>query len=537
MKMLCLLFAFGSFLILSNALIASDKPDYIQRKTSGQFDLQKNTVSNVDFFNMNCGIFGIDMLHNKGGLIWPRGTDNYYMFASGVWFAAVKYLPDSSKYKKMVTITYNPNNGWSWFVPGRIEDCDTISTDSFNKYRIYFSTDFDHLNGNPNDPTDGPAWPLWRRDNTIYPYLTYSADYVKDTTRRNRAEYPLGPNIFSDEDVISTFKDTDLSVYDGGSQNRRNMGYPLRLQFDQRIFSWTKNKPLSDAIILSYAITNTSKDTLSDCYFGGIYDIDLFGGSNIKGAGNDRLRYYKEDPSLNLFIGWTGTDMGELGKGFGYIGVSFIETPTVDANKNIKHQNTLIPPENQIGMSGFRSASVAEDQNTDIDRYNFMAGKNFDGDAGSKDYRGSMFTGPFTFLPGESTRIAVLIVFAMPSKGAEADGSTADLSELINKVKFARKYYYDPTTSDVKETGDESGLSISPSPATDFIEISVGAGSKPALTGEVRIYDVFGRIQTTPSTSLPPLQFEGEVRINVSGLAPGMYFVRIGDNVSKFVKI
>ena len=534
MKTLCLLFAFGSFFLMSNILFASDKPDNIQRKVTNVFDMQENTVSNVDFFNSNFGIFGLNSEFKKCGVFWPRGTENSYLFASGIWFAAVKYIPDSSKYMKMVSITYNPNNGRSWFVPGRIEDCDTISNDSFTKYRIYFSADFARYNGNPIDPSDGPAWPLWRKGETPYPYLTGSEDYVKDTTRRNRTKYPIGPNMFSDEDVITTFKDTDLSVYDGGSQNRRNMGYPLRLQFDQRIFSWTKNKPLSDAIILSYAITNTSKDTLADCYFGGIYDIDLMFGSNNKGVGNDRIRYYQEDPTLNLFIGWTGTEMGELGKGFGYIGVSFIETPSVDANQKITHQNTPINPENQIGMTGFRNWTISEDINRDDERYAFMAGKNFDGDSGPKDCRSGMFTGPFTFLPGESTRIAVLIVFAMPSVKPEADGSMADLADLVNKVKFARKFYYDPTTSEVKGTGDESGFSVSPSPATDFIEISdINRRVNPTVdNSSIKIFNVFGQAVLSVGTI-----HELPLRINTSALPLGVYFVRIGDRVSKFVKI
>jgi hypothetical protein len=145
-----------------------------------------------------------------------------------------------------------------------------------------------------------------------------------------------------------------------------------------------------------------------------------------------------------------------------------------------------------------------------------------------------MFTGPFTFLPGESTRIAVLMVFAKPSVSPEADGSMPDLADLVNKVKFARKYYYDPTTSDVKTVRDEIGFSISPNPATDYIEISVGENGRSPLQNDVRIYDVFGqRVNPTPT---PPASRDGE-RLDVSGLAPGVYFVRIGDKVSKFVKL
>jgi N-acetylneuraminic acid mutarotase len=78
---------------------------------------------------------------------------------------------------------------------------------------------------------------------------------------------------------------------------------------------------------------------------------------------------------------------------------------------------------------------------------------------------------------------------------------------------------------------------IYPNPASDFIEISVEVGSEPALTNDVRIINVFGQIVSTPNpTPTLPASREG-VRIDVSNLAPGMYFVRIGDRVGKFLKI
>ncbi len=78
------------------------------------------------------------------------------------------------------------------------------------------------------------------------------------------------------------------------------------------------------------------------------------------------------------------------------------------------------------------------------------------------------------------------------------------------------------------------GIMISPNPAFDFIDISVGAGSEPALTGDVRIYNVFGQSINLTLT----LSINGEgVRIDVSSLPAGMYFVRIGELVKKFMKI
>ncbi len=84
---------------------------------------------------------------------------------------------------------------------------------------------------------------------------------------------------------------------------------------------------------------------------------------------------------------------------------------------------------------------------------------------------------------------------------------------------------------DKNETRDY--LIISPNPAEDYIEISVG--SRHAFTNtDIRIFNVFGEILKNLSPSLS----EGEgVRIDLTGLPSGVYFVRVGGKVGKFVKL
>jgi photosystem II stability/assembly factor-like uncharacterized protein len=73
---------------------------------------------------------------------------------------------------------------------------------------------------------------------------------------------------------------------------------------------------------------------------------------------------------------------------------------------------------------------------------------------------------------------------------------------------------------------------ISPNPASNFIEISYPPLERGSGGVAIKIYNVYG--QTVLSVGVQILE---PLRINVSGLAPGMYFVRIGDKVSKFIKI
>ena len=79
-------------------------------------------------------------------------------------------------------------------------------------------------------------------------------------------------------------------------------------------------------------------------------------------------------------------------------------------------------------------------------------------------------------------------------------------------------------------------FSISPNPASDFIEIYHPPLEKGSGGVDIKIMNVYGQIQTTSLLRDTPAGGE-KVRIDVSGLAPGMYFVKIGDRVGKFVKI
>ncbi len=176
--------------------------DGIQRTPAGVFDLQKNTASNVEFYTTNSGIFGYNTQETVGGLYWPRGADNQYIFASGIWFGAKKRLNPDGSLKTLCTITYNPNNGMNSHVPGRIEDGNNLDSSKINDYRIYFSTDFNKSTGKAYNSQDGPDWPIWDTSPTeTLNNNGYFGNYIIDPTNRNKNVYPKGPAIISDEDI------------------------------------------------------------------------------------------------------------------------------------------------------------------------------------------------------------------------------------------------------------------------------------------------------------------------------------------------
>jgi hypothetical protein len=420
--------------------------DDVQRTPTGVFDQQKNSKSKVDFITTNYGIFGFDVVNGQGGTFWPRGKGNQYLFAGGAWFAARKRPPGSDTLRQRVVITYNPNSGKSWMVPGTIEDGLLLdqSEAAKNKNRIYFSTDFSDESGIEKINSELPNWPIWDNDPTkVLRVDNYFGNYINDIDARKKMTPRDVPAFVSGEDIFSVYKDTDLSRYEGGASRRRGEGYPLGLQIEQIVYTWGFGD-YGDLLFMKYLFIHPCSypDTLFDCWMGAVQDVDIAPRTNpAGGAQNDRARYFSEDPALNLAVQWTNGDRGEAGQGFGYLGFNFLESPAIDAEKYLRKDKLKYDVSEQLGMRTMRNWPISEDPLESEDRYQFMSDQRRDGDLGPGDRRLMMATGPFHMKPCDSARIVVGIVLATTAKGGDADGTLEDMAELIRKVRFAQSVY------------------------------------------------------------------------------------------------
>jgi hypothetical protein len=94
-------------------------------------------------------------------------------------------------------------------------------------------------------------------------------------------------------------------------------------------------------------------------------------------------------------------------------------------------------------------------------------------------------------------------------------------------------YSEDCSTVSVEDGGYKSNdISISPNPASDYIEINVENRHACSLQENLKIFNSLGECVLTP------LAFgEGTgVRLDLSPLPPGVYFIRIGYENRKFIK-
>jgi len=93
---------------------------------------------------------------------------------------------------------------------------------------------------------------------------------------------------------------------------------------------------------------------------------------------------------------------------------------------------------------------------------------------------------------------------------------------------------------DITEIFIDDKLIISPNPASDYLEISYSPSSNhrvnPMVDTDIVVYNVFGtKIPPRLTSSATPQK--GNLQLDVSGLSPGFYFVRVGEMVGKFVKM
>ncbi|MES2767043.1 MAG: hypothetical protein V4642_14305 [Bacteroidota bacterium] len=423
----------------------SKKQDEVLRAAKGVLDQQQNKVSSISFHTTNYGIFGLNVAANIGGGYWPRGSKNQYIFGGGIWFGALKLKAGDTVPNKLAVISYNPNSGGSWMAPGRIEDGDKLDNNGAAKYRAYFSTDFDQ-NGIPFNKADGPNWPIWdTQPNDTLKRNRYFGNYVNDITQRNTGTYPKGPAYISEEDIFTVFKDTDLDKYEISESVAAAQGFPMRLQFEQTIYSWGFGD-YKDFIFLKYLIVNKSPDILRECYMAPAMDMDIATSNNVSdGATNDHTKFYDTDESLNLAVQWSDGNKQEAGKGFGYIGFDFLESPAVDASSNIRRDKKVFETNEQLGLHTFRNWTIANDPLSSDLRYSFMSTGNRDGDDGPGDKRFLMSTGPFTMQPGDTARVVVGLIMASAAtdQGTKSapTGTVEDMAELVRKDNFAQSVY------------------------------------------------------------------------------------------------
>ncbi len=119
---------------------------------------------------------------------------------------------------------------------------------------------------------------------------------------------------------------------------------------------------------------------------------------------------------------------------------------------------------------------------------------------------------------------------------------TPNTAIVVEDWRKIYKYTREPVNVVETEISKSDEFTISPNPAEDFIEISGISrisGIDPTLkrgVEVVQIFNVFGE-KIPPRLTASATPQEGNLLLDISMLPSGVYFVRVGNKVGKFVKI
>jgi hypothetical protein len=548
-------------LIVSVALPADESsarpsPKSSKRSTPQSFMRAANSKSNVQLFYTNRGVlFNND---NQPGLLWPRGSNNAYIFASGMWFGAIKNVKGVPT--KVAEITYNPNSGAGWFREGEFSPA-SDGADS-TKYYSYNSLDFSEagfpLNADPGTPQH--PWPLLNL--SIDPVgMNYNfGQYLSDVGEREVALTQQGyrPVYLSEETIVNVYSDRDTNA---NPEYKAGRGYPLGLDVVETIYSWGYG-PYRDMLFVRYRITNSSSDTLRDACIGFAIDPDI-GAPGAAGGANDRAGFvsdstlrpefvqtakralneviYDEYQSLNELEMAFQSSEREGGKNLGMVGFTLVESPAISpTTREIIPNDAFMEmggygpnsqfAQSRLGLRAVRNWTIINDPSTNEKRYDFLATPKLDADSSPGDKRVMISTGLFNMLPGATATTTLGIVFAHASE--TQDHPTLD--SLIKLTAMARRVFSNPidlgdgtvilehfqTPMFERVSSEREKLDIKLTQSGGSLEVEL----KKVEELSVELYDIRGAKLKHASSEL------GSVSVPTSDLPAGTYILRASSN-------
>jgi hypothetical protein len=479
-------------LVLPALQDAHARPTSKGKSSSGGMQVQKflrqlNVYSNIEFYYTNRGVDFYAGVGQDEGCFWPRGSGDSYIFGGGLWFACKKEI--EGKRHQLCELGYNPNSGAGWFIEGENSQAGlAIGTDGAahdNKYISYVGPRYDAVQGTyiPGSSTvlSSPYynWPLWDTSTTkTINHNYYFGDYISNVTDRNitslKAANPqlavIGktpkPVITSEEDILNFYSDNPTT---DNPEYIPNTGYPFGIDIQEEIYSWSFGR-YRDMIFERFKTTNSSGDSLLDCWMSPAWDPDL-DASGPGAAGEDANSYvdsllvyktvpasktytdqlrepYKTHPEkYNMGVQWRNYTVPPPTGQYGWIGFSFLESPVFDANGNIIANDDSVDlggygpnslfQKNQLGLVTFQDWIILNDPSTADLRYDFVsAGTKALWNGVYQDQRLLEGTGPFTLPPGKSveTTIAICIAQANTTSYQDNFGAVLLLTDFAHQV-------------------------------------------------------------------------------------------------------
>jgi subtilisin family serine protease/photosystem II stability/assembly factor-like uncharacterized protein len=221
----------------------------------------------------------------------------------------------------------------------------------------------------------------------------------------------------------------------------------------------------------------------------------------------------------------------DIGESFGYLDFSYMPANIV---KTLEMTTTNTIQFDTVEISSFklRTVTIKNSGNVPITIYPEITP-----DAGVQDDEYKLFG----FSSGEiqpGTELNLRVKFSPKGLGARTAKLkiTSDAEPAEFNVELVGTGSPEVAVNDTPQA-DES-ITITPNPSSDFIEVTLSDDIIEEIQAPyIRIYDLLG-MEVINSTLTYSISQKGDgVMLDITGLLPGVYFVKISGIVSKFVKM
>lgn len=457
-------------------------------RTSG-FDAARHIDANrINMFTTNYGSFAWDITTGNAGLVWPRGTSQTAVFASGLWLGC-----RVGAETRVAVAEYSQEFGPGGMVGGTFDDPNRPEHRTYKVVRWTGNpADSSHLDRTPAelaadpllDPLAHHAWSeylagakphgaptrIYRLPNTSTPQPNDSVDVE-------------GPDVMGDQMLWELHNDADPALH----QNSAGQTSPLGVEIQQTTFAFDRPNDLGNIVFLRFRILNKGGNTLDQLYVSLWSDPDL-------GQFTDDLVGCDVGRALGFAYNATASDAiyGSPPPAVGYVLLRGAADPVTGAplgltafNKYINGTDPHSFDETYNYMQGFQpDGSDVIDPITGLPTRYFVPGDPVAGqgwlDSNPSDRRMLLTSGPTRMLPGQAQEVWAAIVMGRGGDHLASVGTVRCLADLARSA-FQQNFSPLPNPTSACSTATATVGTNCPRPAS-FWGLECAAGGTGQLS-------------------------------------------------------
>jgi hypothetical protein len=370
-------------------------------------------VNSLNMFVTNYGSHAWDLTTGNSGLIYPKGTTNTAIFASGIWLGATV-----GGEVRTVVAEYSQEYG-----PGKITAGGAFENPADPRFRVYKvipwngnATDTAHVNRSAEDlEADPVADPLLHHSWSEY-INGAKADGAPTRMWDINGTLVEGPDVLGDQMLWCVYNDADQGNHTNDAGNSTALG----VEIQQTTFAFNRQGALGNTVFLKYLIINKGANQLDDMF------VSIWSDPDLGGAADDLVGC---DTTLSLGYCYNANNADQLyGSAPPAVGYDFFLGP-VDAlgdtlpltsfNKYINGTDPASTDETYNYMNGLLPDGGTVLDNEGNPTVFFHAGDPVVGtgwlDSNPADRRFMMTAGPFQMAPGDSQEVVVALIVGQGS--------------------------------------------------------------------------------------------------------------------------